>query len=77
MADHLFPWTCTLTGINKEYIWVPGKTEEEKKCPNSLLIKTAFLMPTAVKDEETVVQIETEGYNKQTVILTLFYLGLC
>ena len=37
---------------------------------SSLLIKTAVLMPTAKKDEVTVVQIESEGYNKQTVILT-------
>ena len=31
-----------------------------------------MLMPTAKKDEVTVVQIESEGYNKQTVILISF-----
>merc|ERR1712183_974114 len=34
-----------------------------------LLIKSAILMPTAKKDEVTVIQIESEGYNKQKVIV--------
>ena len=76
-------WSCTLTSSNKEYCWDPApanlepKTEEDKGPKKGLLIKTAVLMPTAVKDEENVVKIELEGYNKQKVILTLFYLGLC
>merc|ERR1712115_580409 len=46
--------------------------DEEKEGPkvkpsHRLLIKTAVLMPTAKKDEVTVVQIESEGYNKQMV----------
>ena len=61
---------------NKEYIWDPASletAEEEKedgpkvKPSHRLLIKTAVLMPTAKKDEVTVVQIESEGYNKQQV----------
>merc|ERR550517_2239025 len=71
-----FLWSCTLTGSNKEYTWDPSSLEpaeeEEKEGPkvkpsHRLLIKTAVLMPTAKKDEVTVVQIESEGYNKQTV----------
>ena len=79
-VEEEFLWSCTLTGSNKEYTWDPAnlepKTEEEKEGPkvkpsHHLLIKTAVLMPTAKKDEVTVVQIESEGYNKQTVILIL------
>lgn len=71
-----FLWSCTLTGSNKEYSWDPASLEtaeeEEKDGPkvkpsHRLLIKTAVLMPTAKTDEVTVVQIESEGYNKQTV----------
>ena len=32
-----------------------------------LLIKTAILMPSAKKDEVTVVEVESEGYNKKQV----------
>merc|ERR1712193_255609 len=78
-VEEEFLWSCTLTGSNKEYTWDPAnlepKTEEEDeekegpkvKPSHRLLIKTAVLMPTAKKDEVTVVQIESEGYNKQTV----------
>ena len=88
-VEEEYLWSCTLTASNKEYTWDPAnlepKTEEEEeekegpkvKPSHRLLIKTAVLMPTAKKDEVTVVQIESEGYNKQTVILTFFYLGLC
>jgi hypothetical protein len=34
-----------------------------------LLIKTAILMPSAKKDEMTIVQIETEGYNREKVLV--------
>ena len=40
-------------------------------CPNfacRLLIKSAILMPTAKKDEVNIVQIESEGYNKEKVL---------
>merc|ERR1719204_2366242 len=72
-----FLWSCTLTGSNKEYSWDPASletAEEEKedgpkvKPSHRLSIKTAVLMPTAKKDEVTVVQIESEGYNKQQVL---------
>merc|ERR1712098_781916 len=36
-----------------------------------LLIKTAILMPEAKKDEVTIVEIESEGYNKKQVILPI------
>merc|ERR1711864_24991 len=36
-----------------------------------LLIKTAILMPTAKKDEVTIVQIEGEGYNKSKVLVPI------
>ena len=82
-VEEEYLWSCTLTGSSKEHNWDPAnlepKTEEEEekegpkvKPSHRLLIKTAVLMPTAKKDEVTVVQIESEGYNKQTVILTLF-----
>ena len=63
-----YPWSCTLTGTNKVYNWDPANLEEVK--PSRLMIKTAFLMPTAKKDEVTVVQIKTKGYDKQMVSLT-------
>ena len=45
-----------------------GEEEPAKVKPSHrLLIKTAILMPTAKKDEVTVVEIESEGYNKQKV----------
>ena len=59
-----FLWTCTLTSSNKEYSWDPSSLEpavEEKegrkvKPSHRLLIKTAVLMPSAKKDEVTVVR---------------------
>eukprot|EP00092_Neocalanus_flemingeri_P012146 GFUD01013094.1.p1 GENE.GFUD01013094.1~~GFUD01013094.1.p1 ORF type:complete len:185 (+),score=35.90 GFUD01013094.1:55-609(+) len=36
-----------------------------------LLIKSAILMPSAKKDEVTIVQIESEGYNKKAVIVPI------
>ena len=78
-------WACSLTGSNKEFTWDPAnmepKTEEEKEGPKMktshvLQIKTAMLMTTAKKGEITLVELETEGYNKQPVILKFFYLGL-
>ena len=82
-VEEEYLWSCTLTGSSKEYSWDPAnlepkaeEEEEEKEGPkvkpsHRLLIKTAVLMPSAKKDEVTVVQIESEGYNKQTVILIL------
>ena len=45
-----------------------------------LLIKSAILMPGAKEGEVTVVQIESQGYNKQKVgdeIFLLFVFLLC
>ena len=63
-----YPWSCTLSGTNKEYNWDPANLEKVKPS-HKLLIKTAVLMPNA-KKEVTVVEIETEGYGKQKVSLT-------
>merc|ERR1712096_13135 len=55
----------------------PSDTQEDdEKDPSvkpghRLLIKSAILMPTAKTDEVTVVQIESEGYNKQKVIVPI------
>merc|ERR1712096_303951 len=84
-VEEEFMWSCTLTGSNKEYSWDPavtetgvkeGEEEGEKealmvKPGHRLLIKSAILMPTAKKDEVTVIQIESEGYNKQKVIVPI------
>ena len=74
-VEEEYLWSCSLTGSNKEYTWEPATLEPEKneqegpkvKPGHRLLIKTAILMPSAKKDEVTVVQIESEGFNKQTV----------
>jgi len=83
-VEEEYLWSCTLTGSNKEYSWDPAtldaeaeaKEGEEKEGPkvkpgHRLLIKSAILMPSAKKDEVTVVQIESEGYNKQKVIVPI------
>ena len=36
-----------------------------------LLIKTAILMPSAEKDEVTIVEVESQGYNKKQVGVVL------
>merc|ERR1712050_125524 len=82
-VEEEYLWSCTLTGSNKEYTWEPANLEtkeegeeEEKEGPkvkpsHRLLIKTAVLMPNAKKDEVTVVQVESEGYNKQMVTVPI------
>ena len=42
-----------------------------------LLIKSAILMPSAKKDDVNIVQIESEGYNKEKVKKTTLYFRLC
>ena len=96
-VEEEYLWSCTLTSTNKEYSWDPAELdketnegEEEKEGPkvkpvHRLLIKNAILMPSAKKDEVTVVQIESEGYNKQKVLsilmllheVTFIYAGHC
>merc|ERR1712098_252153 len=36
-----------------------------------LLIKSAILMPSSKKDDVTIVQIESEGYNKEKVVVPI------
>merc|ERR1712215_384418 len=45
----------------------PKKVVSRVKPGHRLLVKSAILMPTAKKDDVTVVQIESEGFNKQKV----------
>ena len=81
-VEEEYMWSCALTGTNKEYSWDPVTLEPAKEEGNGkeykgrqvqvkpshrLFIKTAILMPSAKKDEVTVVEIESEGYNKQKV----------
>eukprot|EP00092_Neocalanus_flemingeri_P020202 GFUD01021876.1.p1 GENE.GFUD01021876.1~~GFUD01021876.1.p1 ORF type:complete len:228 (-),score=64.63 GFUD01021876.1:255-938(-) len=80
-VEQEYLWSCTLSGSDKEYSWAPedptteGKEDEENdgnvKPGHRLLIKSAILMPSAKKDEVTIVQIESEGYNKKTVIVPI------
>jgi len=71
-----FLWSCDLTAAKKEYSWAPQDpasvkegedTDEEGKPTHKLLIKSAILLPTAKQDEVNIVQIESEGYNKEKV----------
>merc|ERR1711915_128150 len=78
MGEQEYLWSCTLTGSNKEYKWSPDfdaekKDEEEVplKASHRLLVKSAILMPSAKEDEVTVVQIESDGYNKQKVVVPI------
>merc|ERR1719209_1820419 len=50
--------------------------EDDEKDPSvkpghRLLIKAAVLMPSAEKDEVTIVQIESEGYKKEKVVVPI------
>ena len=72
-----FLWSCDLTAAKKEYAWAPQDpasvkegedTDEEGKPTHKLLIKSAILLPTVKQDEVNIVQIESEGYNKEKVL---------
>ena len=56
-----YHWSCNLNGTNKECNWEPPTSQHR------LQLLTADLMPTAKKDEVTVVQLEIEGYDKEKV----------
>ena len=78
-VEQEYLWSCTLTGSNKEYKWSPEGDKEKKdydeevplKASHRLLVKSAILMPSAKEDEVTVVQIESDGYNKQKVVVPI------
>ncbi|CAN0549325.1 unnamed protein product [Ectocarpus sp. 8 AP-2014] len=79
-VEEEYLWSCSLTAANKEFIWAPEDSSDTKeddendpsvKPGHRLLIKSAILMPTAKKDEVTIVQIESEGYNKQKVVVPI------
>ena len=74
----VFPWSCTLTGASKEFTWAPedpaDQDEDDESDPtvkpgHRLLIKNAVLMPSATADEVSLIQVETEGYNKTKVVV--------
>merc|ERR1712142_121589 len=72
-------WSCSLTGSNEEFKWAPEEPAEKESCDDNLpikashrlLIKSAILMPTAKKDEVTVVQIESEGYKQEKLTVPI------
>merc|ERR1711864_62094 len=79
-VEEEYLWSCTLSGESKEFSWSPEDPADTKdddeadpsvKPGHRLLIKTAILMPTAKKDEVTIVQIEGEGYNKSKVLVPI------
>merc|ERR1711872_306799 len=72
-VEEEFLWSCTLNAETKEYVWDPKEPEDYKgvKPGHRLLIKTAVLMPEAKQDEVTIVQIESEGYNKKQVVMPI------
>jgi len=79
-VEEEYLWSCTLSGESKEFSWSPEDPADTKdddendpsvKPGHRLLIKNAILMPTAKKDEVTIVQIEGEGYNKSKVLVPI------
>merc|ERR1712029_1168619 len=78
-TEEEFLWSCTLTNADKEYDWSPqdpadaDDNEDDKDDPSvkpghRLLLKSAILMPTAKEGDVSIVQIESEGYNKAKVV---------
>merc|ERR1712055_56691 len=79
-VEEEYLWSCSLTAANKEFTWAPEDTSDTKdddendpsvKPGHRLLIKSAVLMPSAKVDEVTIVQIESEGYNKKQVVVPI------
>ena len=76
-----FLWSCTLTGSSKEFTWAPRTSRIRMRRvwsdwrsvwvtpEHRLLIKKAMLMPSATADEVSLIQVETEGYNKTKVVV--------
>merc|ERR1712179_349356 len=70
--------SCTLSGSSKEYTWAPEDPSDSMedddpkvKPSHRLLVKMAILMPTAKKDEVSIIQVESEGYNKKKVVVPI------
>jgi len=79
-VEEEYLWTCTLDASNKEFSWNPEDPSDVKdddeadpsvKPGHRLLVKSALLMPSAKKDEVTIVQIEGDGYNKGKVVVPI------
>jgi len=77
-VEEEYMWSCTLDKNTKEFQWSPedasnARDDDDKKNStlnptHRLLIKNAFLLPNAKKDEVTILQIEYAGYNKKKVV---------
>merc|ERR1711887_230884 len=79
-VEEEYLWTCILDASNKEFSWNPEDPSDVKdddeadpsvKPGHRLLVKSALLMPSAKKDEVTIVQIEGDGYNKGKVVVPI------
>ena len=79
-VEEEFLWSCTLTGASKEFIWAPEDPADDQEDDESdpsvkpghrLLIKNSVLMPTATKDEVSIIELETEGYNKTKIVVPI------
>merc|ERR1712098_1027534 len=79
-VEEEYLWMCTLDASNKEFSWNPEDPSDVKdddeadpslKPGHRLLVKSALLMPSAKKDEVTIVQIEGDGYNKGKVVVPI------
>ena len=79
-VEEEFLWSCTLSGASKEFIWAPedpaDQQEDDESDPSvkpghRLLIKNSILMPNATKDEVSIIELETEGYNKTKIVVPI------
>ena len=76
-VEEEYLWSCTLTAGDKEHVWAPedpadndddDRDDPSVKPGHRLLVKSSILMPTAKKDEVSIIQVESEGYNKSKVV---------
>ena len=67
MREEEYLWSFEFSGASKQYSWYPGdpadQDDEDVKPGSQLLLKSVVLMPSAKAGEESVVQVESEGYN--------------
>ena len=70
MREEEYLWSYKFSGASKEFSWCPDNPADQDdaadpsvKLGNLLLLKSMVLMPSAKAGEESVVQVESEGYN--------------
>ena len=72
MREEEYLWSYKFSGASKQYSWCredPVDQDDEDaagprvKPGNRLLLKSVVLMPSAKTGKESVVQVESEGYN--------------